>query len=267
MNPTPAATTHYDAAANTAATAVIDGHALHKHYGDGDSLVRAVDGVDITVARGEHIAIMGPSGCGKSTLLHVLGGLEHLTSGMLHIDGTCVDGFSETKWAVLRRRSIGFVFQTFNLIDELTTIENVELPSLLAGHGAHAARKRSVELLERVGLSDRGEHLPAQLSGGQRQRVAVARALVNDPLVVFADEPTGNLDSAATNDILRLFADLRASGQTLVLVTHDERVGTTADRLLAMRDGAIVDETRLSDLPSLGAPGLTAITDFIDEIP
>jgi putative ABC transport system ATP-binding protein len=230
----------------------VGGRDLHKHYGEGEGMVRAVDGVDINVARGEHVAIMGRSGCGKSTLLHVLGGLEHLTSGTLHLGGSRVDGFSETKWALLRRRRIGFVFQTFNLIDELTALENVELPALLAGFGTKAARQRARVLLGRVELTSRAGHLPAQLSGGQRQRVAIARALVNEPLVVFADEPTGNLDTAATNDILRLFADLRTSGQTLIMVTHDERVATTADRLLTMRDGAFVDETRLTDLPALG---------------
>jgi putative ABC transport system ATP-binding protein len=232
-------------------TAVLAGRDLHKHYGEGESLVRAVDGVDIVVARGEHAAIMGPSGCGKSTLLHVLGGLERLTSGTLHIDGQRVDRLSETQWALLRRRRIGFVFQTFNLIDELTAIENVELPALLAGSGARDARKRAARLLARVELSARSGHLPGQLSGGQRQRVAIARALVNEPLVVLADEPTGNLDTAASNDILRLFAELRSTGQTLVMVTHDERVAATADRILAMRDGEIVDETRLADLPRL----------------
>lgn len=233
-------------------TAALDGRDLRKHYGRGEGLVRAVDGVDLTVARGEHVAIMGPSGCGKSTLLHVLSGLEHLTSGTLHLDGDRVDGLSETRWALLRRNGIGFVFQTFNLVDELTAMENVELPALLAGHGAALARRRAADLLARVELTDRAGHLPAQLSGGQRQRVAIARALVNEPLVVLADEPTGNLDSAATNDILRLFAELRTSGQTLVVVTHDARVAATADRLLTMRDGEIVDETRLAGLPPLG---------------
>jgi putative ABC transport system ATP-binding protein len=245
-------------------TAVLDGRHLHKHYGHDGSLVRAVDGVDLTVARGEHLAVMGPSGCGKSTLLHLLGGLEHLSSGTLHIDGTRVDQFSETRWALLRRRRIGFVFQTFNLIDELTAIENVELPALLAGHGAPAARRRATDLLGRVELTDRADHLPTQLSGGQRQRVAIARAMVNEPLLVFADEPTGNLDSAATNDILRLFAELRASGQTLVMVTHDERVSATADRLLTMRDGEIVDETRLSDVPPLGTDPVASAADLTD---
>ena len=265
MSWTPAAISPGDRPATAAATAVLDGSDLHKHYGAGEGLVRAVDGIDLSVGRAEPVAIMGPSGCGKSTLVHVLSGLEHLTSGTLHLDGRRVDGCSEADWARLRRRSIGFVFQTFNLIDELTAVENVELPALLAGHGARTARRRADELLDRFGLDDRAGRVPARLSGGQRQRVAIARALVNEPLVVFADEPTGNLDSAATNDVLRLFADMRAGGQALVLVTHDERVATTADRLLTMRDGVIVDETRLSDLPPLGASRLAAIADLGDD--
>jgi putative ABC transport system ATP-binding protein len=261
MRPTPGDTTSPDRQA-APGDAVLEVRDLHKHYGDGERLVRAVDGVDLSVARGEHVAVMGPSGCGKSTLLHVLGGLEHLTSGTISVDGARVDGYSEREWALLRRRSIGFVFQTFNLIDELTAVENIELPALLAGYGAPEARRRAHALLEQTGLGDRAGHLPSQLSGGQRQRVAVARALVNDPLVVFADEPTGNLDTAATNDILRLFSELWAGGRTLVLVTHDERVGATADRLLTMRDGAIVDETRLADARR---PALTEITDIAEE--
>jgi len=156
-----------------------------------------------------------------------------------------VDQLSQTRWARLRRHAVGFVFQAFHLVEELTAIENVELPALLAGASANAARRRAVLLLEQVGLADRARHLPAQLSGGQKQRVAVARALVNEPVRVLADEPTGNLDSAATTDVLRLFAQLHAARQTLMLVTHDGSVAATANRLLTMRDGAIVDETRL----------------------
>jgi putative ABC transport system ATP-binding protein len=146
----------------------------------------------------------------------------------------------------MRRSDVGFVFQAFHLMDELTAVENVELPALLAGRSPRAARRRAVELLERVGLADRAGFLPSALSGGQRQRVAIARALSNEPLIVFADEPTGNLDSAATVDVLRLFDSLREAGQTLVIVTHDERIAATADRLISMRDGAFIDETRLT---------------------
>ncbi len=219
---------------------------LRKDYGKDEGLVRAVDDVDLEVARAETLAIMGPSGCGKSTLLHLLGGLDRPTAGELWLDGTRIDRLSERGLANLRRRQVGFVFQAFHLMDELTARENVELPSLLAGRSPRGARRRALELLDQVGLADRASHLPSALSGGQRQRVAIARALVNEPLVVLADEPTGNLDSAATLEVLRLFDRLHASGLTLVVVTHDERVAATADRIVSMRDGALVDETRLT---------------------
>ena len=189
---------------------------------------------------------MGPSGCGKSTLLHLLGGLDRPTSGELWLDAKRIDHLSERGLANLRRREIGFVFQAFHLMDELTARENVEQPALLAGRSPRQARTRALELLDQVGLVDRGSHPPSALSDGQRQRVAIARALVNEPLVVLADEPTGNLDSAATLEVLRLFDHLHASGLTLVIVTHDERVAATADRIISMRDGALVDETRLT---------------------
>ena len=166
--------------------------------------------------------------------------------GELWLDGKRIDQLSERGLAKLRRREVGFVFQAFHLMDELTAQENVELPALLAGRSPRQARQRALELLDQVGLADRGGHLPSALSGGQRQRVAIARALVNEPLVVLADEPTGNLDSAATLEVLRLFDHLHASGLTLVIVTHDERVAATADRIVSMRDGALVDETRLT---------------------
>ena len=218
---------------------------LRKLYGSGEGLVRAVDDVDLDVARGEMLAVMGPSGCGKSTLLHLLGGLDRPTAGELSLAGRRVDQLSERALAQLRRHEVGFVFQAYHLMDELTAQENVELPALLAGRTPRNAQRRARELLEHVGLADRADHLPAALSGGQRQRVAIARALANEPLVVFADEPTGNLDSAATLEVLRLFEVLHNDGLTLVIVTHDERIAATADRLISMRDGALVDETRL----------------------
>jgi putative ABC transport system ATP-binding protein len=219
---------------------------LKKEYGQGEGLVCALDSVELEVASGETVAVMGPSGCGKSTLLHLLGGLERPSAGEVCLEGRRVDQLSERALARLRRHAIGFVFQAFHLMDELTAVENVELPALLAGRSRRAARRRAEELLEQVGLADRADHLPSALSGGQRQRVAIARALSNDPLVVLADEPTGNLDSAATLDVLRLLDSLRAAGQTLVIVTHDERIAATADRLISMRDGAFVEETRLT---------------------
>jgi ABC-type lipoprotein export system ATPase subunit len=225
---------------------VLRTRALDKRYGHGEGEVRALDGVDLDVAHGETLAVMGPSGCGKSTLLHLLGGLERPSSGEVWVEGRRVDELSEKALARMRRDAIGFVFQAFHLMDELTAVENVELPALLAGRSPGAARRRAAELLDRVGLTDRATHLPSALSGGQRQRVAIARALSNEPLVVLADEPTGNLDSASTLDVLRLLDSLRAAGQTLVIVTHDERIAATADRLVSMRDGAFVDETRLT---------------------
>ena len=225
---------------------VLRAHVLEKEYGHGDGLVRALDAVDLEVGSGETLAVMGPSGCGKSTLLHLLGGLERPSAGEVWLEGRRINQLSEKALARLRRRAIGFVFQAFHLMDELTAVENVELPALLAGRSPRAARRRATELLEQVGLADRAEHLPSALSGGQRQRVAIARALSNEPLVVLADEPTGNLDSAATVDVLRLLDSLRSAGQTLVIVTHDDRIAATADRLVSMRDGAFVDETRLT---------------------
>jgi len=230
----------------TSTRPVLRASGLCKTFGSGAALVRAVDGVDLDVARGETVAIMGPSGCGKSTLLHLLGGLERPSAGEIDLAGAPVNGISERALAQLRRTAIGFVFQGFYLMDELTAIENVELPGLLAGRSPKAARTRARELLEQVGLADRTGFLPSALSGGQRQRVAIARALINQPMTVLADEPTGNLDSSATVEVLRLFESLHESGQTLVIVTHEQRVAATADRLISMRDGAFVDETRMT---------------------
>jgi putative ABC transport system ATP-binding protein len=238
---------------------VIEARGLVRRYPGEPAPVRAVDGVDLVVEPGETVSVMGPSGCGKSTLLHLLGGLERPDEGEIHLGGRRVDGLSETEWAVLRRRMVGFVFQAFHLVDELTAIENVELPALLAGSSRRAARQRAQELLDRLEVGARAGHLPDRLSGGERQRVAVARAVINEPLVVLADEPTGNLDSHATGEILGLFSDLGAAGQTLLIVTHDARVAATADRLLTMRDGAIVAQTRLGE----GTPA-TALAGLLD---
>jgi putative ABC transport system ATP-binding protein len=238
---------------------VVRARGLVKTHGRGQGRVRAVDDVDLEVPQGELLAVMGPSGCGKSTLLHLLGGLERPTGGEVWLAGRRVDTLSERALARLRRRSVGFVFQAFHLVEELSAAENVELPVLLAGRSRREARRRAGLLLERVGLADRARHLPSRLSGGQRQRVAIARALANDPLVVLADEPTGNLDTAATLDVLRIFEDLRSAGQTLVVVTHDERVAATADRLVSMRDGMFVDDTRLAGAHPRGLGGLIGL--------
>ena len=231
---------------NDSPAVLVHARGLRKDYGSGEGLVRALDAVDLDVSRGEAVAVMGPSGCGKSTLLHLLGGLDRPSAGQLSVAGQRVDELSERALAALRRDEIGFVFQAFHLMDELTAQENVELPALLAGCTPNEARARATALLQDVGLADRARHLPAMLSGGQRQRVAIARALANDPEILLADEPTGNLDSAAAFDVLGLLESLHAKGLTLVIVTHDERIATTADRLISMRDGAFVDETHLT---------------------
>jgi putative ABC transport system ATP-binding protein len=229
-----------------ASAAVLSARGVSKEYGKGAALVRAVSDVSLEVVRGEAVAIVGPSGCGKSTLLYLLGGLERPTSGTLELARHRLEQLPETGLARLRRHALGFVFQAFHLVDELTALENIELPALLAGASPRKARERARELLAEVELEDRAEHLPSALSGGQRQRVAIARALANSPLVVLADEPTGNLDSAGTTEVLRLFDQLRGRAQTLIIVTHDSRVAATADRLVSMRDGKFVDETRLT---------------------
>ena len=226
---------------------VLRAQGLAKTYsGDGIDVL-ALRGVDLEVGAGEFVAVMGPSGCGKSTLLHLLGGLDRPTAGSIELDGRRVESLSEAAWAVLRRRELGFVFQFFNLVGTLTVAENVELPARLVGISPAEARRRREELLERLGVSARADTLPSRLSGGQQQRVAIARALVNRPAVLLADEPTGNLDSASAAEVLGLLRELKAEGQTLVLVTHDARVAASADRVLAMRDGLVVDETRLED--------------------
>ena len=243
-------------ASETGGGLVLSARTVSKHYGQGEGLVRAVDEVDLDVRTGETVAVTGPSGCGKSTLLHLLGGLDRPSDGEIWWGGVRVDRLSERAKARLRRHRLGFVFQAFHLMDELTALENVELPALLSGQSARGARRRAGQLLEQVGLSDRARNLPSALSGGQRQRVAIARALSNEPSVVLADEPTGNLDSAATIEVLRLLDRLHGDGQTLVIVTHDPRIAATADRILSMRDGALVDETRLSDAPAPPLPAL-----------
>jgi putative ABC transport system ATP-binding protein len=226
---------------------VLRAQGLAKTYsGDGIDVL-ALRGVDLEVGAGEFVAVMGPSGCGKSTLLHLLGGLDRPTAGSIELDGRRVESLSEAAWAVLRRRELGFVFQFFNLVGTLTVAENVELPARLVGASPAEARRRREELLERLGVSARADTLPSRLSGGQQQRVAIARALVNRPAVLLADEPTGNLDSASATEVLGLLRQLKADGQTLVLVTHDARAAASADRVLAMRDGLVVDEARLED--------------------
>ena len=233
--------------------AVIVTRGLGKTYRADGAEVHAVSGVDLSVVPGELVAVIGPSGCGKSTLLHLLGGLDRATRGEIHLDGHRVDGLSETKWAVLRRRQIGFVFQYFNLIANLTVADNIDLPALLVGTPPAQVRRRRNELLEALGIGERSAQVPSRLSGGEQQRVALARAMINRPAILLADEPTGNLDTQSTRDVLQLLSTYHREGQTTLLVTHDARVASTADRILHMRDGAIVDETRLTDRPEAGS--------------
>ena len=225
---------------------VLEAKNLAKTYETGGAKVLGLRGVDISIERGEFVAIMGPSGCGKSTLLNLLAGLDRPTAGEVWLDGQRIDGLSETDLARLRRRKVGFVFQFFNLVPTLSAVENVELPLLLVGRRRREARQSAIELLSDLGISGKEEAAPAELSGGEQQRVALARALANRPDVVFADEPTGNLDSAAGRDVLGLFREARGRGQTLLLVTHDASVASAADRVITLRDGLVADETELA---------------------
>ena len=219
---------------------------LRRFFDAADGPVRAVDGVDLQIEPGEFVSVMGPSGCGKSTLLHLLGGLDRPSEGEIHLDGVRVDALPERQWARLRRKTVGFVFQAFNLVSDLTVIDNLILAGVLAGSPSSTARRRAIDLLERLDLTDKAREAPARLSGGQQQRVAIARAMMNRPRLLLADEPTGNLDSASTGQVLRELHRLHEQGTTIVLVTHDARVATAADRLLTMRDGRVVDETMLT---------------------
>jgi putative ABC transport system ATP-binding protein len=227
-------------------TPVLEARQLAKTYETGGAKVLGLRGVDIWIERGEFVAIMGPSGCGKSTLLNLLAGLDRPTAGEVWLDGERIDGLSETELARLRRRKVGFVFQFFNLVPTLSAVENVELPLLLVGRRRREARWSANELMSELGIPEKDGAAPAQLSGGEQQRVALARALANRPDVVLADEPTGNLDSAAAREVLRLFRGARDRGQTLLLVTHDPSVASAADRVITLRDGLVADETELA---------------------
>ncbi len=211
--------------------------AVTKAYQMSEVEVRALDGVDLTIDDGEMVAIMGPSGSGKSTLMNILGCLDAPTSGRYLLDGTDVSRLSDNQLAKIRSRKIGFVFQSFNLIPRTNAICNVEVPLIYAG--VRARRDTARAALETVGLDDRRQHLPNELSGGQQQRVAIARALINDPAILLADEPTGNLDTAASRDIMKLLSELNDAGRTVVIITHEEEVARFAKRVVRMRDGRI----------------------------
>jgi putative ABC transport system ATP-binding protein len=232
-------------ASNSAAapTPALQTRSLTKVYGEGETAVHALDGVTLEIATGEMVAIMGPSGSGKSTLLHLLGALDTPSSGEIALAGQRYDGLGDAELTRLRRERIGFVFQFFSLLPALSAEENVLLPALIAGRRDEATRERTRELLERVGLEKRRQHLPAELSGGEQQRVSIARALQSRPEIVLADEPTGNLDTRSSGQVLELLGDLNTTeGQTVVMVTHDPGAAATAGRVVFFRDGRVAGE-------------------------
>ena len=219
--------------------AVIVTRNLQREYDMGGEVVRALRGVDIVIRKNEFVAIMGPSGSGKSTLMNMIGCLDTPNAGEYWLNGHRVSELGDDELARIRNKEIGFVFQTFNLLPRATALHNVELPLIYAGIGSKDRRDRATQALTRVGLADRMHHRPNELSGGQRQRVAVARALVNDPSILLADEPTGNLDSATSVEIMGLFEELHTSGQTIVLVTHEHDIAAHADRQVHLKDGTV----------------------------
>ena len=215
-----------------------------REYAVGGEVIRALNGVSLNVERGEFLAIMGPSGSGKSTAMHMIGCLDKPTSGLYVLDGYDVSTLSEGQLAELRNRKIGFVFQNFNLLPKTTAIENVELPMMYAGVPPRERRRRALAALEQMGLSNRIHNRPNELSGGQQQRVSIARALVNQPALILADEPTGALDTHTTEEILRLFEELHKQGNTIVIVTHEDEVGRHAKRIVRFRDGHVESDTK-----------------------
>ena len=235
------------------AAKVLEAKAVHKTYDVGESPVRALRGLSLTVAAGEFVAVMGPSGCGKSTLLNLVAGLDRPTEGDLVVAGQSLDGLPDGALARIRRMQIGMVFQFFNLLEGVTALENVALPAIIAGSRRRQAETRARDVLDLLGLAHKASTLPAALSGGQRQRLAIARALVNKPTLLLADEPTGALDSDGGQEVLELFRRLHAEGQAMLLVTHDAQVAAIAERVVRMRDGRI--QPAASEPPSESVEG------------
>ncbi|AXJ00528.1 putative ABC transport system ATP-binding protein [Cyclonatronum proteinivorum] len=238
-------------------SALIDIYEMTKTYFMGHQRVDALRGVSLSIKQNEYVAIMGPSGSGKSTLMNMLGCLDTPSSGTYHLNGQDVSKLSDDELAGVRNKEIGFVFQTFNLLPRSTCLSNVELPLIYAGMPADERRKRAIEMLESVNLGDRIYHRPNELSGGQRQRVAVARALINNPSIILADEPTGNLDSKTGVEIMRLFEKLYLGGNTIIVVTHEEEIAAHARRIIRLRDGLLESDT-LVENPTLATQTLSA---------
>ena len=224
--------------------AVIDIKGITKTYVNGKLSVPVLHGIDLQVNKGEFVSIMGPSGSGKSTFMNILGCLDRPTTGSYRLNGNEVATLSDDELAFVRNKQIGFVFQSFNLLTKLTALENVALPMIYAGMDKKSRNERAAALLSSVGLGDRMNHLPSELSGGQRQRVAIARALANNPAIIMADEPTGNLDSKSTIDVMNIFRGLYDEGRTIILVTHEPEIATYASRNVVLRDGLIVEDSQ-----------------------
>lgn len=231
---------------------IIEIRDLHKEYIMGTQVVRALRGVSFNLMRNEYVAIMGPSGSGKSTLMNMIGCLDTPTRGDYILNGKNVSDLSDNELAAVRNKEIGFVFQTFNLLARSNCLSNVELPLIYSGMRSSERKKRALDVLDKVGLSDRIDHKPNELSGGQRQRVAVARALVNNPSILLADEPTGNLDSKTGQEILQLFEELYRQGNTIIVVTHEEEIAAHARRIIRLRDGLLESDTTVNS-PALAA--------------
>jgi putative ABC transport system ATP-binding protein len=244
---------------NGASTPVIDLVSVSKIYGSGKIAVTALQSVDLRVERGEFLAIMGPSGSGKSTLMNIIGCLDVPSRGRFSLDGVDVRSLDEAALAQVRLRKIVFVFQSFNLIPRTSALANVELPLIYQGMKPKERRQRAMAALDAVGLADRAGHGPSELSGGQQQRAAVARALVSDPALLLADEPTGNLDSTSTAEVMALFAKLHAEGRTVVLITHEDEVASYASRVVRLRDGLVQSDERRSGTRGLAAPTLQGV--------